>query len=212
MNASIRTPAAIAMPICWMNGIELVENAPMATASRIAAAVTTRPVRGDADGDGLALGLAAVARLLDAAEQEHAVVGGEREDQRRGDQEVGRLDAAVGRVAEQALEAAVLVDQHERASAAPTVSAFITMAFSGSTIEPVISHSTRNVSPASRASGERQAEAIAACWSMNSAAGPVTWARNGARRPELVHHARAVLAARRRPATAASTRHVFAPR
>ena len=45
MNASIRTPNATAMPICWMNGIALVENAPIATASRIAAAVTTRPVR-----------------------------------------------------------------------------------------------------------------------------------------------------------------------
>lgn len=35
---------ALATPICWMNETELVENAPIATASRIAAAVTTRPV------------------------------------------------------------------------------------------------------------------------------------------------------------------------
>ena len=56
MNASISTPVAVATPICWMNEIELVLKAPIATASRIAAAVTTRPVRGEAGGDGLALG------------------------------------------------------------------------------------------------------------------------------------------------------------
>ena len=44
-KASSSTPVAVAMPICWMNEIELVEKAPIATASRIAAAVTTRPVR-----------------------------------------------------------------------------------------------------------------------------------------------------------------------
>ena len=101
MNASSSTPVAVAIPICWMNEIELVENAPMATASRIAAAVTTRPVRATPTADRLALGLAVVARLLDAAEQEHAVVGREREHERGGDEEVGRLDAAVGGVAEQ---------------------------------------------------------------------------------------------------------------
>ena len=45
MNASIRTPAAVATPICWMNEIDEVMKAPIATASRIAAAVTTAPVR-----------------------------------------------------------------------------------------------------------------------------------------------------------------------
>ena len=35
----------MATPICWMNEIELVLKAPIATASRIAAAVTTAPVR-----------------------------------------------------------------------------------------------------------------------------------------------------------------------
>ncbi len=45
MKASIRTPAAVATPICWMNEIEDVMKAPIATASRIAAAVTTAPVR-----------------------------------------------------------------------------------------------------------------------------------------------------------------------
>ena len=45
MNASTSTPVAVATPICWMNEIELVLKAPIATAIRIAAAVTTRPVR-----------------------------------------------------------------------------------------------------------------------------------------------------------------------
>jgi hypothetical protein len=44
-NASTSTPTAVAIPICWMKEIELVLNAPIATASRIAAAVTTLPVR-----------------------------------------------------------------------------------------------------------------------------------------------------------------------
>ena len=45
-------------------------NAPIATASRIAAAVTTAPVRSTPDRDGFAVAQPAVARLLDAAEQE----------------------------------------------------------------------------------------------------------------------------------------------
>ena len=45
MKASIRTPNAVAMPICWMNEVEHVLKDPIATASRIAAAVTTAPVR-----------------------------------------------------------------------------------------------------------------------------------------------------------------------
>ena len=45
MKASISTPVAVATPICWMNEIELVLKTPIATARRIAAAVTTRPVR-----------------------------------------------------------------------------------------------------------------------------------------------------------------------
>ena len=35
----------MATPICWMNEIDEVTKAPIATASRIAAAVTTAPVR-----------------------------------------------------------------------------------------------------------------------------------------------------------------------
>ena len=114
MNASTSTPVAVATPICWMNEIELVLKAPIATASRIAAAVTTRPGAGEADGDRLVVRQPAVARLLDPPEQEHAVVGREREHDRGGDEEVARLDAAVGRVAEQAGQVAALVDQHER--------------------------------------------------------------------------------------------------
>ena len=41
----LAAPAAVATPICWMNEIDEVTKAPMATASRIAAAVTTAPVR-----------------------------------------------------------------------------------------------------------------------------------------------------------------------
>ena len=59
-------------------------------------------------------------------------------------------------------------------SAAPTVSAFITIALNGSTIEPVISHSTMKVSATSSATASGRLEAIASCWSMNSAAAPPT--------------------------------------
>ena len=60
------------------------------------------------------------------------------------------------------------------ASAAPTVSTFITIAFAGSTTEPVISHSTRKVSAPSSSTASGSREPIAPCWSTNSAAGPVT--------------------------------------
>src|SRR3954447_2242452 len=73
-NASTRTPNAVAMPICWMNEIELVLKAPMATARRIAAAVTSAPLQ--PHGHRLALAQPAVPRLLDPAEEEDAVVGG----------------------------------------------------------------------------------------------------------------------------------------
>ena len=67
------------------------------------------------------------------------------------------------------------------ASAAPTVSAFITIALSGSTTEPVISHRTTKVSADQRGRGRGAAgAAIAACWSTNSAAGPVDLHVNGA--------------------------------
>ena len=60
------------------------------------------------------------------------------------------------------------------ASAAPTVSAFISTALTGSTTEPVISHSTISVSPTSSATASSSREPIAACWSTNSAALPPT--------------------------------------
>ena len=123
MNASISTPAAVATPICWMKEIEDVMNAPIATASRIAAAVTTAPVRSTPTATASRSLQPAVARLLDAPEQEHAVVGREREDERGGDEEVGRLDAAVAGVAEQALEAAVLEDERDDAERATRPSA-----------------------------------------------------------------------------------------
>ena len=123
MNASIRTPAAVATPICWMKEIDEVMNAPIATASRIDGGGDDRAGALDADGDRLAIAAPAVARLLDAPEQEDAVVGREREHERGGDEEVGRLDAAVAGVAEQALEAAVLEDEREDAERASRPSA-----------------------------------------------------------------------------------------
>ena len=158
-NASIRTPNATRVPICWMNGIALGRrrrrSRPPTGSPRRS---RPRPVRSDADRDGLTLALRPVARFLDAAEQEHAVVGREREDQRGRDQEVGRLDAVVGRVAEHALKrpccrAAPAARARRRRSARSSRSAF-----SGSTIEPVISHSRTNVGPASAvsASGSRR--------------------------------------------------------
>ena len=59
-------------------------------------------------------------------------------------------------------------------SAAPTVSAFITIALIGRTIEPVISHRTMKVSATSSATASGRLPAIASCWSMNSAAAPLT--------------------------------------
>ena len=72
------------------------------------------PRGGQAGGDRLALLARALALLADAPEQEHAVVRGQREDDRRRHQEVAGLHAAVRRVAQQALQAAVLVDQRQR--------------------------------------------------------------------------------------------------
>ncbi len=115
MKASIRTPAAVATPICWMKEIEEVMNAPIATASRIAAAVTTAPVRSRPTATASRSELAVWRASLIRPEQEDAVVGREREHERGGDEEVGRLHAAVGGVAEQALEAAVLEDEREDA-------------------------------------------------------------------------------------------------
>ena len=68
------------------------------------------------------------------------------------------------------------------------------MAFSGSTIEPVISHSRTNVNPASAVSASGSRPAIVACWSMNSAAGPVTWTGNGAPSARIVHQCAGLLA------------------
>src|SRR5829696_5981917 len=63
------------------------------------------PGGGQAGGDRLALLARALALLADAPEQEHAVVRGQREDDRRRHQEIAGLHAAVRRVAQQALQA-----------------------------------------------------------------------------------------------------------
>ena len=59
----------------------------------------------------------AVVGLLDAGEQEHAVVGGEREGDDEQQHEVGLLEAADRAEAEQRGEVAILEDQHEQARA-----------------------------------------------------------------------------------------------
>jgi len=58
-----------------MNTICDVANAPIETMSSSAAAVTMRPRALQADRDGLVVGCARVARLLDPGQQKHAVVG-----------------------------------------------------------------------------------------------------------------------------------------
>ena len=75
------------------------------------------------------------------------------------------------------------------ASEAPTVSAFMAIALSGSTTEPVISHRTRKVSTASRMIASGRCEPIAFCWSTKVAASPVTLAVKGTtRRPTPTLH------------------------
>ena len=65
------------------------------------------------DGHRLVVGQPAVARLLDPREQEHAVVGREPERDREQQDRLRGLQRALARVAEQALQPAVLEDQLE---------------------------------------------------------------------------------------------------
>ena len=67
----------------------------------------------ESDRDRLRVGRAAVTRLLDAREEEDAVVGREAERHREQEQGLGGFEAALAVVAEEALEAAVLEDQDE---------------------------------------------------------------------------------------------------
>jgi hypothetical protein len=66
------------------------------------------------DRDRLRVVVTAVARLLDAREEEHAVVGREPEDDGEEEEELGRFEAALAREAEQALESSLLEDEHEQ--------------------------------------------------------------------------------------------------
>ena len=92
-----------------------VAKAPIAITNSSAAKVTMRPVRSSPSATASSFGRAAVVRLLDAREQEHAVVGREPERDREQQHRLGRLERALAREAEQALEVAVLEDQHEQA-------------------------------------------------------------------------------------------------
>ena len=58
--------------------------------------------------------MAGVARLLDAGEEEDALVGGEPEDDREEEEQLGRLEAALAREPQQSFEPALLENQHEQ--------------------------------------------------------------------------------------------------
>ena len=92
-----------------------VANAPIATANRSAAAVTIRPVRSRPIATASAVGDAAVVCLFDPGEQEDGVVGCEAEPDREEEDRLGCVERAVASVGEQALQVAVLEDQHEDA-------------------------------------------------------------------------------------------------
>ena len=66
----------------------------------------------------------------------------------------------------------------------------MTIALSGSTIEPVISHSTAKVSTTSRPTASGRLEPIASCWSTNSAAAPPTSSGYGVGRARISLHER----------------------
>jgi hypothetical protein len=67
----------------------------------------------EAEGDGVAGGAAVVVGLLDAAEQEDAVVGGHGEGEDEKQYKVRLLEAAYRREVEQTAEVAVLEDEYE---------------------------------------------------------------------------------------------------
>ena len=115
MLASISTASAVPMPFSLMKMICEVAKAPIAIENRSAAAVTIRPVRSSPIAtDSESLG-AAVARLLDPREQEDGVVGREAEGDGEEQDRHRLLERSLARVVEQALEAAVLEDEHQDA-------------------------------------------------------------------------------------------------
>src|SRR5207245_4980380 len=70
-----------------------------------------------AQANGGAVVATAVAGLLDAREQEDAVVGGEAEDQRKDEHRLGLLERTRGREVEEALEVTVLKYEHQGSEA-----------------------------------------------------------------------------------------------
>ena len=145
-NASISTAATAPTPISFRNttlrGGECADRDRQQ--HRGGGDDPARPLQ--PEGDRLAAVQPPVVGLLDAGEQEHPVVGGEGERDRRQHQVVALLDPSLGGVRERALEPAVLKDQDEqpgggadrqqRSSRAPSPAA---------PTEPVISHSTSSV-------------------------------------------------------------------
>ena len=101
--ASISTASAVPTPSCLMKMICEVANAPIAITNSSAANVTIRPGALEPERDRLLVGRAGVVRLLDAREQEHAVVGREPERDREQQHRLARLQRALAREAEQPL-------------------------------------------------------------------------------------------------------------
>ena len=112
--ASISTASAVPTPSSLMKTICEVAKAPIATQNSSAAAVTMRPVRSSPSATASRVGRAAVVRLLDAREQEDAVVGGEPEGDREQQDRLGRLEARRCSGSRAGPEVAVLEDQHEQ--------------------------------------------------------------------------------------------------
>jgi hypothetical protein len=69
----------------------------------------------ETDGHGFRVGVAVVVGFLDPGEEEDAIVGGEAEDDREEQEQLGRFEATLAGVAEQALEPSVLEDEDEDA-------------------------------------------------------------------------------------------------
>ncbi len=153
--ASIATASAAPKPSSLMKKMSEVTNAPIATQNSSAAAVTRRPVRSRPWATASRAGQPVVVGLLDASEQEYAVIGREREGDDEQQHEVGLLQAADRGEAQQRREVAVLEDQHEQPRADGDRQQVHRSASTGITSEPVIRNRKPPVTSARTASVER---------------------------------------------------------
>ena len=96
-----------------------VAKAPIPMQISTAAIVTTRPVRSRPSATASRFEAPASRASLIRVEQEDAVVGRDPEGEREQDQRLGEVERAWAVVAEQALEASVLEDEHEQRRARP---------------------------------------------------------------------------------------------